>query len=69
MNSSLFSIDAKGYLIIWDLRISGLFNYYPPFMKILLKPENGANLLINNMLVFKIQKDKLLSQEYDSGNK
>ena len=52
----IISVDAKGYLIFWDLRGYRPFNYYIPFIKIQLKPENGVNLIINNMLLFKISK-------------
>jgi len=61
----IISVDAKGYLIIWDLRASRTFNYYKPFVKIHLKPESGANLLVNNMLVFKIEKERLLDQSFN----
>jgi hypothetical protein len=62
------SVDAKGYLIFWDLRESRFFNYYPQFMKVHLKPENGANLLVNNMIVFKISKERLFEQSSDNTN-
>ena len=35
-------------------------------MKVHLKPENGANLLVNNMIVFKISKERLFEQSSDS---
>ncbi|CAI2359585.1 unnamed protein product [Moneuplotes crassus] len=62
----LISIDSNGNLIGWDLRTSNTFNYYyKPLFKVLLKPENGANLMVNNMMIFKIEKDRLLDQSYD----
>ena len=61
----IISIDAKGFLIFWDLRAYRTFNFYLPFIKIHLKPENGANLIVNNMLLLKIQKNSLFSQTYN----
>jgi len=70
----IISVDSKGYLVIWDLRASRTFNYYKPFFKVHLskhqfykssKPEMGPNLLVNNMLVFKIAKSRLLEQSYN----
>jgi hypothetical protein len=30
-----------------------------------MKPENGANLLVNNMLFFSISRERLLEQSYN----